>query len=168
MQIKKTIATCLIVSLFTGELLAQNDLYYKSMIRNRSRYQPERYNYAEIRSKDDLYRVKNEKFDPNRSSRVYNYVEIKNVKQNLYNSSVNNIGLKLNSNVKKRKVVNIVKIQNSELNSNGDIGVTLKQGRRHSSNMKIKNSVGVQKSELGDRTKRLMYKVGRAVGGDEW
>ncbi len=135
-----------------------NTTFYKNIIRNRSKIHPENYNYAVVRKKSDLKYIKNRKFRPNSHKKVYNYVEIKNVHESLYNRSVNNIGLNLKG--KKDRVVNIVKIKNSSLNSNALTGVKIKSGKNISlKRVKINNSVTIDKSEIGSRKNRLIYKA---------
>ncbi len=154
--------------LFLDNLFAESDFYYKNMIKNRSRVQPEKYNYAVIRNKHDLKYIKNRKFNPNNSSKVYNYVEIKNVRQNIFNSSVNNIGINVNSNKPKRKIVNIVKIKNSSINSNAQLGIKIKSNGRKKiklNNSNINNSVELKHSDIGSRKERLMYKTYKMIKG---
>ncbi len=150
-----------IISFSMTVLFADSSLYYKNMIKNRSKIHPESYNYAVIRKKSDLYKVKNSKFKPNKSKKVYNYVEIKNVKQNIFNRSVNNIGLNLNS-TNKRKIVNIVKIKNSSINGNSQLGVKIKTKKNKKfvlRNTKIDNRVTLKDSDIGSRKERMTYKL---------
>ena len=148
------------LSWFSVGLIAGESSYYKTMIRNRSKIHPESYNYAVIRKKSDIKYIKNNKFNPNQSGRVYNYVEIDGVKQNIFNRSANNIGLSINSN-KKRKIINIVKVKNSSLNSNAQLGIKIKRDNRRKKvaikSTKIVNNVKIQKSFVGNRKERIMY-----------
>jgi len=151
----------LIIFLLLSSAQADSSVYYKNMIKNRSKIHPENYNYAIVRKKSDLKHVKNRKFNPNSKKRVYNYVEIRNVKQSIFGRSTNNIGLNLNSE-KKNRVVNIVKVKNSSINSNAQLGIKVKKSKYKKiklNNLSINNQVEVKDSVVGNRKQRLIYKV---------
>ncbi len=158
------------LSLFSIGLIASESVYFKTMIKNRSKIHPESYNYAVVRKKSDIKYIKNKKFNPNKSKRVYNYVEINGVKQNIFNRSANNIGLNLNTS-RKNKIVNIVKVKNSSLNSNAQLGIKIKTDNRRKKiiigNSKIVNNVKIKKSFVGNRKERIMYSTYKLFKKDE-
>jgi len=129
------------------------------------------YNYVEVNNQseyDDLVEERGEDFgislEDNENREVINVVKIRNVSDRkkyladenkyLHNSSSKadrNLGIEYQGDVSRRKLTNVVDIQNSNLSGSSNSGVSVTTDSTTVSNASIKNSTTVRNSTLGNK-----------------
>ena len=129
-----------------------NKLFYKNIIKERSKLSPKKYKYSVVRSKRDLNENVGVIVDKkHRVNEVYNYTEVKHVFESPFyrgneNDNVRNVGVVVEKGKKVRKIVNIVDVKNTNLKSNLNMGIKIKS---HKITGSFKNDVKIQNSRIG-------------------
>ncbi len=126
-----------------------NRAYYKTLIKQRSKLKPNEYKYIKVKNRDDLKKAGFTIKKGDKKRKVVNYVEIKNFYQSPFKKNkTENIGVLVKKKAKSpKKILNIVDVENSSINSKLNSGVDIEKSTFKG---EIKNSVEIRNSKIGD------------------